>query len=156
MAPGLPRIVGGGGSLPPPPCEAKRATAVASCTILPDWPGQPGGLQPGVLGRPGRRYAGSREARGVLLVTSRSRGHTHLPDAPVPASGADGAPPRPAAPIRATRSILRGHRRFGRTAGAAGCGGADGADPAAECPRIGGLPPALQVRSNLTAPVRDV
>jgi hypothetical protein len=26
--------VGGGGSLPHPPCEAKRATAVA-CTILP-------------------------------------------------------------------------------------------------------------------------
>src|SRR4051812_13051598 len=35
MAPGLLRIVGGGGSLPHPPCAAKRATAVASCTILP-------------------------------------------------------------------------------------------------------------------------
>src|SRR3954453_8431747 len=34
MAPRLPRIVGGGGSLPHPPCKAKRATAVA-CTILP-------------------------------------------------------------------------------------------------------------------------
>src|SRR3954452_5752445 len=30
----FPGIVGGGGSLPHPPCEAKRATAVA-CTILP-------------------------------------------------------------------------------------------------------------------------
>src|SRR3954470_21478881 len=99
----FPGIVGGGGSLPHPPCEAKRATAVA-CTILPDWPGQPGGLPPGVLGPPGRRHPGSRGARGVFLVTSRSRGHTHLPDAPVPASGADGAPPRPAVPIRATRS----------------------------------------------------
>src|SRR3954470_15768768 len=48
----FPGIVGGGGSLPHPPCEAKRATAVA-CTILPDWPGQPGGLPPGVLGPPG-------------------------------------------------------------------------------------------------------
>src|SRR3954468_19627207 len=105
MAPGLPGIVGGGGSLPHPPCAAKRATAVASCTILPDWPGQPGGRQPGVLGPPGRRHPGSREARGVLLVTSRSRGHPlTVPDAPVPASGADGAPPRPAVPIRATRS----------------------------------------------------
>src|SRR3954470_20161479 len=31
----FPGIVDGGGSLPHPPCEAKRATAVASCTILP-------------------------------------------------------------------------------------------------------------------------
>src|SRR3954466_4261995 len=31
----FPGIVGGGGSLPHPPCEAKRATAVASGTILP-------------------------------------------------------------------------------------------------------------------------
>ena len=30
----FPGIVGGGGSLSHPPCEAKRATAVA-CTILP-------------------------------------------------------------------------------------------------------------------------
>src|SRR5215212_7586743 len=34
MAPGRLRLVGGGGSLPHPPCEAKRATAMA-CTILP-------------------------------------------------------------------------------------------------------------------------
>ena len=30
----FPGIVGGGGSLPHPPCEAERATAVASCTIF--------------------------------------------------------------------------------------------------------------------------
>src|SRR3954467_6811140 len=58
------------------------------------------------LGPSGNTDPSSHGARGVFLVTSRSRGHTHSgPDAPVPASGADGAPARPAVPIRATRSI---------------------------------------------------
>src|SRR3954470_14618562 len=102
MAPGLLRIVGGGGAFPPPPCAAKRATAVASCTILPDWPGQPGGRQPGVLGPPG---VGTHAVAGLagFFQLRVALGGTHLPDAPVPASGADGAPPRPAVPIRATR-----------------------------------------------------
>ena len=42
----FPGIVGGGGSLPHPPCEAKRATAVASCTILPI-AGSPAAASPG-------------------------------------------------------------------------------------------------------------
>src|SRR3954447_3479006 len=45
MAPRLLRIVGGGGSLPHPPCAAKRATAVASCTIFHR--GSPAAASPG-------------------------------------------------------------------------------------------------------------
>ena len=80
----FPGIVGGGGSLPHPPCEAKRAIAMA-CTILPDRQAA-GGPSPVcwvLLGVGTHAVAGS---AAVFLVTSRSRGHTlTVPDAPVPA-----------------------------------------------------------------------
>src|SRR3954467_7769073 len=111
MAPGLPRIVGGGGSLPHPPCEAKRATAVA-CTILPI-EGSPAAASPVcwvLLGVGTQAVAG---LAGFFQLRVALGGDTHLPDAPVPASGTDGAPPRPAVPIRATRSTPWSiHRRI--------------------------------------------
>src|SRR3954470_6793322 len=105
MAPGLLRIVGGGGSLPHPPCKAKRGTAVASCTILPI-EGSPAAASPvcrvllGVGTQAVARLAGFFQLRVAL------GGHTH----PARSSGRQAGPaaipsPTSAAPIRATKSV---------------------------------------------------
>src|SRR4051794_21781670 len=98
MAPGLLRIVGGGGSLPHPPCEAKQATAVA-CTIFHR--GSPAAASPGgrvLLG------VGTQAVAGSVRLSSLPRflGGT-LPRPGPRAAKLDPPPSRP--PLQPHRSV---------------------------------------------------
>src|SRR3954470_703008 len=104
MAPGLLRIVGGGGPLPHPPCAPSGPPPWPPARSCPIGQGSPAAASPVcwvLLGVGTQAVAG---LAGVFQLRVALGGDTHLPDAPVRASGADGAPPRPAVPIRATRS----------------------------------------------------